>query len=102
MNERPIPPAALVDENAVELLRVWVAQKKLQSSMKIGMYSEMGMDESAAWGTILADTARHISQALTKDLGGDEVSFLARLQSQFNAELVAPTSKVSGAFIAKD
>jgi len=27
MNERPIPDAALDDDNAVEMLRVWIAKK---------------------------------------------------------------------------
>ena len=40
LNERVIPEAALRDENSVEMLRVWIAEKKLHCSMKIGMYRE--------------------------------------------------------------
>ncbi|MYN42917.1 DUF5076 domain-containing protein [Duganella sp. FT109W] len=65
MNERPIPSAARRDIDAVEMLRVWVAEKQLHCSLKIGMYRDgMGIDEELAWGTILADAARHILKAL--------------------------------------
>ena len=53
MNERPIPEAALRDEDAVEMLRVWIAEKKLHCSMKVGMYRETTkIAEEKAWGTI--------------------------------------------------
>lgn len=62
MNERPIPAAAKRDPDSVEMLRVWVAEKQLHSSLKIGMYRDgMGIDEEAAWGTIL-QIRRGISQ----------------------------------------
>jgi hypothetical protein len=64
MNEQPIPPAAIGDEDAVEMLRVWIAKHKLHCSLKAGMYRDMNIDESVAWGTILADTARHIAMAM--------------------------------------
>lgn len=54
MNERPIPPAAQMDIDAVEMLRAWVAEQQLHCSLKIGMYRDgMGIDEELAWGTIL-------------------------------------------------
>jgi hypothetical protein len=37
MNDRPIPSAALKDENSVEMLRVWIAEQKLHCSIKVGM-----------------------------------------------------------------
>ncbi|KAB8042291.1 DUF5076 domain-containing protein [Janthinobacterium aquaticum] len=65
MNERPIPLAAQRNIDAVEILRVWVAERQLHCSLKIGMYRDgMGIDEELAWGVILADAARHISKAL--------------------------------------
>ena len=36
----PIPEAALRDGNSVEMLRVWIAEKKLHCSIKVGMYQE--------------------------------------------------------------
>jgi hypothetical protein len=99
MNERPIPPAALQDENSVEMLRVWIAQHKLHCSLKVGMYREMSMDEMGAWGTILADAARHISMAASSAFGEDQHDSLSRIRDQFNRELAAPTSDVEGDFV---
>ena len=53
MNERPIPPAAQRDVGAVEMLRVWVAEKQLHCALKIGMYRDgMGIDEESALSLI--------------------------------------------------
>ncbi len=47
------------------MLRVWIAEKKLHCSMKVGMYLEaMNISEEMAWGVILADATRHIANAL--------------------------------------
>jgi hypothetical protein len=77
MNERPIPEAALRDENAVEMVRVWIAEKKLHCSIKIGMYREgMNIPEEKAWGTILADITRHIANAMEQAYGEDKLNTL--------------------------
>jgi len=100
MNERPIPAAALRDEDSVEMLRVWIAERKLHCSLKIGMYREtMGIEEEVAWGTILADAARHIAMALSSGSGGSELNSLAKIREKFNQELASPTSDVQGEFV---
>lgn len=99
MNERPIPPAALDDENSVEMLRVWIAQRQLHCSMKVGMYRDMNIDESDAWGTILADAARHVAMALSSGFEENQQDALAKIRMKFNAELTAPTSDASGGFV---
>ena len=100
MNERPIPPAALQDPNAVETLRVWVAGGQLHCSLKVGMYRDgMGIDEEFAWGTILADAARHIARALQRDGHLSEAESLAKLVSHFNDEMAVPSSALRGGFV---
>lgn len=99
MNERPIPPAALRDQNSVEMLRVWVAEHKLHCSLKIGMYCEMKIQEEVAWGTILADAARHIAKALSEEGEGSETDLLGKIQAQLNSELDAPSSPAIGGFV---
>jgi hypothetical protein len=100
MNERPIPAAAKRDPDSVEMLRVWVAEKQLHSSLKIGMYRDgMGIDEEAAWGTILADTARHIARALHPENAEQESETLQKILLGVNIELAAPTSEIQGGFI---
>jgi hypothetical protein len=99
MNERPIPPAALRDPDSVEMLRVWVAEQKLHCTLKIGMYREMQIQEEVAWGTILADAARHIARALSEDGEDSESILLGKIRIQFNAELDAPSSVATGGFV---
>ena len=100
MNERPIPEAALQDPNSVEMLRVWVAEGQLHCSLKIGMYRDgMGIDEEVAWGTILADAARHIAKALQDGGSLNETESLAILVSKFNDEVSVPSSELKGGFV---
>ena len=65
LNQRAIPEAALRDSNAVEMLRVWIAEQGLHCSLKVGMYRESTtVPEEKAWAKILADVARHVANAL--------------------------------------
>ncbi|WP_249341926.1 DUF5076 domain-containing protein [Stenotrophomonas maltophilia] len=85
INERPIPHAAFEDENAVEMLRVWIAAKGLHCSMKVGMYREQfEVPEEKAWGRILADVARHLASALESGYGADAHASLREIQECFN------------------
>lgn len=100
MNERPIPPAARRDTASVEMLRVWLAEEQLHCSLKIGMYRDgMGIDEELAWGTILADAARHISRALHPEGEQAEAAALQKILCSFNDEVAAPSSDTNGGFV---
>lgn len=102
LNQRPIPEAALRDEDAVEMLRVWIAERKLHCSMKVGMYREtMNVPEEKAWGTILADVARHLANALESGYSTNAVESLQKIRESFNNELTAPTSNAKGDFVRK-
>ena len=102
MNERPIPEAALRDEDAVEMLRVWIAERKLHCSMKVGMYREtMNVPEEKAWGTILADVARHVANALEAGYSTNADESLQKIRDSFINELGAPTSEAKGGFVPR-
>src|SRR5258706_3170869 len=99
-NERPIPPAAVRDDNAVEVLRVWIAEKKLHCSIKVGMYRDgMKLDEERAWGIILADVTRHICSALQASYGDDPKAVADKIKSSYLSELKQPTSGAQGDFL---
>ena len=103
LNERPIPEAALRDKSALEMLRVWIAEKKLHCSMKIGMYREgMNMSEEKAWGTILADITRHIANAMEATYGEDKLSTIRAVRAAYLQELGQPTSDATGEFVEGD
>ncbi|MGR4870316.1 DUF5076 domain-containing protein [Variovorax sp. LARHSF232] len=102
LNQRPIPEAALRDGDAVEMLRVWIAEQRLHCSMKIGMYRETtNIPEEKAWGTILADSARHVANALEAGSTSNASESLQKIRDAFIRELGAPTSEVTGDFVLR-
>lgn len=102
LNQRPIPEPALRDPDAVEMLRVWIAENKLHCSLKIGMYREsMNIPEERAWGTILADVARHVANALKAGYSVDSSEALLKIQESFLKELDLPSSAAVGDFVRK-
>lgn len=100
LNERPIPGPALRDEAAVEMLRVWIAERGLHCSLKVGMFRDMGVDEPRAWGKMLADAARHVAAATSETLAVDSSAALDALRKAFIDELAKPTSPISGSFVS--
>jgi hypothetical protein len=100
MDERPIPGAALRDNDAWEPLRVWVAERKLHCSMKVGMYEENGpLPEDTAWGIILADVAKHLADALHEEGLRDRDVAIREIFRSFASELGEPTAATSGSFV---
>jgi len=63
------------------------------------MYREMGIVEEDAWGTILADAARHIARALSSQSGLEEGVVLDNIRTRLLAELAHPSSPVKGGFV---
>lgn len=102
LNQRPIPEAALRDKDAVEMLRVWIAERGLHCSIKVGMYREtMNIPEEKAWGTILADIARHIARALESGYSMDAARSLDKIRQHFLEEIADPTSEAKGGFLQR-
>ena len=99
MNERIIPPAALRDPEALEVVRVWIAERGLHVSLWIGAYKDTDIPEEAAWGIILADIARHVSRGLSEEVDFPPARILERIVDSFRDEIEAPTSKVTGELI---
>ncbi|ODP31046.1 DUF5076 domain-containing protein [Pandoraea sp. ISTKB] len=92
MHACPIPDAVLADNDAVEMLRVWTAEKAMYCSMKVGMYQETRqISEEAVWGVILADVARQVSDALQRASPGTQADSLAMVRDHFLNELRAPS-----------
>jgi hypothetical protein len=80
-HELPIPPAALDDANARELVRVWAASGKQHLSLAAGLWSD-----PAAWGILLVDLARHIARAYDQAQGLERDSALVRIRKGMDAE----------------
>jgi Domain of unknown function (DUF5076) len=92
-----IPPAALQDETSVEMARVWVANKGLHCVLNVGTYRDSAFREATAWGVMLADMARHVSDALVAaGMEMDAAAALDEIRNTMLRELGAPTSEAMG------
>ena len=99
MNQRPIPDAAMRDQNSVELARIWIAERGLHCSLKVGMYREMDIHEERAWGILLADISRHVANAFSSEFGADVATTLEVIRQSYLEELARPTSLAKGKFL---
>ncbi|HIE0526748.1 TPA: DUF5076 domain-containing protein, partial [Stenotrophomonas maltophilia] len=102
MKELIIPEAAQRDESSVEMIRVWIAERGLHASLKVGLYEDRpDIREERAWGRILADVAQHVADALVTSEGMDRDVVVEAIKAAFNEELQAPSSGRSGGFVVR-
>ncbi|MBA0447255.1 DUF5076 domain-containing protein [Stenotrophomonas maltophilia] len=102
MNELIIPDAAQRDESSIEMIRVWIAERGLHASLKMGLYEDRpDIQEERAWGRILADVAQHVADALAVSQGTDRDVAIKAIKAAFNEELQAPSSGRSGGFAVR-
>jgi hypothetical protein len=94
MQPLAIPPAAQLNANSVELLRLWAVPG---SGQEIILRHDAWKDP-AAWGLALADVARHVARAHAQD-GKDEGDVFQRIVAGLRAELEAPTDKPTGTIL---
>ncbi len=99
-HELPVPPAAEADERAVEMLRVWIAGGGLHCALNIGHWQGLqGVEEDVAWGKVLADTIRHIANALKAEHGVEPEETVRRVFKVLAGELAEPTTRHRGRFV---
>jgi hypothetical protein len=97
-HELPIPPAACDADASVELIRLWAANEKLHSVLRIGYWEDQGSDECDAWGVVLADMLHHIANAHKEAYGRDRRETIKRVIDAFQRESARPTSPRVGEF----
>jgi len=83
--EQPIPPDALANESAVEVLRAFVVDGGLSISFV------RAFDDPQMWGMLLVDIARHAARVYEKEGAMSEAEALASIADMFTAELSRPT-----------
>lgn len=93
-----IPPAAQRDEKAIQMLSAWIAEKGQHCTINIGLWQGNGREEAPAWGIFLADTIRHIANALQEQYGQPTADSIAAMLESLHDELSGPTSSVHGGF----
>jgi hypothetical protein len=93
-----VPPAAQRDENSIQMLSAWIAERGQHCTIKIGLWHDTGREEPPAWGIFLADTIRHIANALEEQYGHSSPDTIAAILESLHNELDDPTSHVKGVF----
>lgn len=92
-----IPPAAESDTSAIEMLRAWIAEGGLHCVLNVGHWHKNSeIDERHAWGIMLADVARHVSNALQDVVGLEHRESLRMVVDSFNSEIQDRTSDHRG------
>ena len=97
----PIPEPATRDPRSIEMIRVWIAEGKLQTVLNIGHWEnpQRGVDERNAWGMLLADMVRHIANAHHTEYGRDPRETVIMIREMFELEIAKPTSSHPGHFL---
>lgn len=85
VNELNIPPDAIRDSQAMELLRAWVINEAVHCTIRPGAFSDPG-----TWGVFLADVVRHVAEAVHEIDGKNPEETIALIRAEFNADLDTP------------
>lgn len=85
-SELPIPPIAIKDDRAIELLRVWAASGNQHVSIAANVW-----DDPANWGLMLVDLARHVANAIADEKDANVNDVLSRIREGFDTEWAVPT-----------
>jgi hypothetical protein len=82
MKELKIPPAALKDKDAFEILRVWAAFKEQHVTIHSGLNGGPG-----EFGFLLAELAFHASKLYAERLKANQLDMLNEILAGFDKEL---------------
>jgi len=94
MRELEVPNTAKIDEDAFEILRVWIANQQQHVSIRIGVWND-----PMIWGMMLADLARHLANAYNQQHGYSFDNTVNRIREGFDVELDSPTDFPSGGIV---
>ena len=95
MKELPLPDGAAEDDDAQEMARIWVTREDLLVSLNVGCYGN-DPGETTAWGDILADTIKHLSNAISKRLDVSPIKAQEEIMARCSQALAAYKKEFSG------
>ena len=105
MRDLPIPPETYGDDKASEMIRVWLAHNDLHISLLLGMWEDAEdsqVDETEAWGRLLADTIQHIANGLNKSHGWDKNKTVSEITSSFLQFSKSPEGEITGDYVGEN
>ena len=91
---RPLrhPPDAEKDEDSLEMIRGWVVDGELQISLAAWVWA----DEPAQWGRLLADSACHLADAISKETGKNRDEIFRAISDSLVHHLQHPPDNLEG------
>ena len=93
--ELQIPPDVDLDDESMEIARIWLANGQQYISLRAGIW-----EDPAAWGLLLADMARHAANAEAQASGDQSEQHVEDIFRQilaaFDSEITEPTDETSG------
>jgi hypothetical protein len=92
MSALDIPDACKDDANTIELLSIWHIGSKYITSIRFNFFHENDINESIAWGQVLADT---VDKVLARDAQSQS---LPKVLELVRRELDNPTTARDGKF----
>jgi hypothetical protein len=101
IRELPQPIEIDGDDNATEMIRVWLANDDLCVSLLLGMYEDAescDIDERDAWGQLLSDVIKHIANGLNQSHGWDKAATASRIRKSLLEHLKRTSGVVEGAY----
>ena len=81
----PVPPAVSGASKAMEMARIWLVDGNQHVVLTPNLWKD-----SASWGLMLVDLARHVASAYESQ-GNDRAAVLRRIRDAFDAEWGHPT-----------
>lgn len=98
--ELAIPLSARGDDEALEMLRVWIADGTIRVSPNLGLWADAeGVDERDAWGQLLSDVIKVIARGLYLSHGMDKVESATRIRDALLWNLATTDGAVEGRFV---
>ncbi len=94
LHELMRPPDAENAQQAVEVLRGWI----IDGQPQYVLFPTVWKDDLPSWGRFLADTARHITNAISEATGGDPDTTLRAIVLAFASEIGEPVNEHDGQF----
>lgn len=85
------------------MLRVWIAERELHCSLRVGMFSgAMKLEEERSWGIMISDLIRHLADAIHAAHGTDKDEVVRRILRGMTLEMREPTAPLAGSYVEKD
>lgn len=101
IRELSIPPDTEGDDDATEMIRVWLAHEDVHVSLLLGMWEDADdcdIDEGEAWGNLLADVARHVANGMEQSHAWERLDTLRRIKQAFLENLELQERRIEGRY----